>query len=188
MSELKPAHSLGDIKTLGIKGTTASVNIAVRPVSALVQLFAKKSNEKQLMKKVGFATQSGSADIKGDFTALPVAPNQWILSSQSKSGPKFGDELSDQVQGIGYVSEQSDSRVCFRITGLDARTLLSRGCRLDLHPSVTGAGFCAQTQMAGCGVLLHQVTDEPVYDLYVYSGFARFFWNWLSQCAKQFNK
>ena len=66
------------------------------------------------------------------------------------------------------------------------RDVMAKGCRLELHPRAAGAGFCAQTPMAQVGVLLHQVDDAPVYDLLVYSGFARAFWHWLSGAAAEF--
>jgi len=72
------------------------------------------------------------------------------------------------------------------LVGALARDLMARGCRLDLHASVARKGFCAQTQMAQVGVLIHQVSDAPAYDLYVYSGFARSFWHWLTETAAQF--
>ena len=98
----------------------------------------------------------------------------------------FSQGMAKKAKGLGYVSDQGDARVCFRVSGQQARELMSRGCRLDLHPSVTGPGFCAQTNMAQVGVLIHQVDDAPTYDLFVYSGFASAFYDWLAHTAGQF--
>ena len=119
------------------------------------------------------------------FTALPLSPGQWLAVFHDKNGLDM-DSLVSELADIGYASQQSDSRVCIRVSGANARDLMTRGCRLDLHPDATGEGFCAQSQMAQIGVLLHQISDEPTYDLYVYSGFARSFWHWLTETAEQF--
>lgn len=188
MLELKSTHPLGDLDDLKCNVFGESeVTLAVTKIPALVQLFAKKGQEDALAKKLKIATAPGWASDTAQFTALPIAPNQWILVSNKVMGPAFADEISSKIGSLGYVSEQSESRARIRISGCKARELMSRGCRLDLHSSVVSKGFCAQTVMAQIGVLLHIVEDEPVYELYVYSGFARSFWHWLTETAQQFD-
>ncbi len=153
---------------------------------ALLQLFAKKGKEQELAKLMNIETSAGKAVTCEGFVALPLAPEQWMLVADSGADGSFHQLIAEKIAGIGYVSEQSDSRVCFRISGKYARDLMSRGCRIDLHPDAVSPGFCAQTNMAQVGVLLHQLDDSPTYDLYVYSGFARSFRDWLSHTALQF--
>jgi len=62
---------------------------------------------------------------------------------------------------------------------------MQKGCRLDLHPSVASKGWCAQTQVAQTGALLHQVDDKPTYHVSVYSGFAQHFAEWLHHTGMQ---
>lgn len=188
MLELKSTHPLGDLDDLknNVSGES-EVTLAVTKIPALVQLFAKKGQEDALAKKLKIAMVARQASDVSGFTALPLAPNQWILVSKKKVGPAFADEISKKIGNLGYVSEQSESRIRIRISGQKARELMSRGCRLDLHSSVVSKGYCAQTVMAQIGVLLHIVEDEPVYELYVYSGFARSFWHWLTETAQQFD-
>lgn len=189
MFELTTSHPLDHvISTHKISNDNADLCISVRKVPALIQLFAKKEHEAELCKKLNFQTSAGMGAETDRFTALPIAPRQWILVSKDEKALEFSHTIAQEIIEHGYVSEQSDSRICIKISGKYARELLSRGCRLDLHPSVESPGFCAQTPIAQIGVLLHQIDALPTYDLYLYSGFARSFWHWLNDTAKQFGE
>ena len=186
MAKFLPIHALGDKDTLVRSQEGAPVRIELAEFGSLVQLFAKKGKEDVVMQQLGFETEAGKGMSGEGITYLPMAPGQWLVVADSKESPTFGDELAKSIAGIGHVSEQSASRVRIRISGENARDLMARGCRLDLHSSVAGAGFTAQTVMAQVGVTIYLKSNEPVYDLYVYSGFARSFWHWLTHTAEQF--
>jgi heterotetrameric sarcosine oxidase gamma subunit len=187
MLDLKKNHPLGNnVHTPSAISDQTDLTLSVVNIPALIQVFAKKNQTNDLAKKLGIVTKPGQACDANAFTALPVAPGQWILISKDQTSSEFGAWVSKTIDGLGYVSEQSDSRVCIRISGSKAHDIMTRGCRLDLHSSIVSKGFCAQTIMAQIGVLMHIVDDGPVYDLYVYSGFARSFWHWLTETASQF--
>ncbi len=187
MTEFQTIHPLGDVPPQSVEsGDTSGITLNVRHEISMVQIFARNGREMELAKKLNIEGVPGRASETRSFTAFPLAPGQWMLVSKNAPGSGFGTGIAKKLKGIGYVSEQSDSRVCIRVSGSQARELLARGCRLDLHQSVASKGFCAQTPMAQVGVLLHQVNDGPTYDLYVYSGFARSFWEWLAHTAGQF--
>ena len=166
-----------------IKGK--NVSISVQPTFMMAQVFALKGKSDALARKLKIKAEAGVATQSAAITALPLSPGQWMLVSKNAKGMVFAD-LEKSVAKNGYASQQSESRVCIRVSGPMARELMSRGCRLDLHPQNTGKDFCAQTQMAQIGVIIHQVSDAPEYDLYVYSGFAHSFWHWLEETAAQF--
>jgi sarcosine oxidase subunit gamma len=84
------------------------------------------------------------------------------------------------------VVDQSHGRAVLRLAGPRARDVLAKGCRLDLHPRVFTPGMCAQTVIAQIGVLLHQSDEIPTYDLYVFSGHALDFLEWLTSGAGEF--
>lgn len=187
MDELMKIHPLGVRKTLTVDAKNPDVTLSICDIPALVNVFAKRGQETAVMKKLGFETIPSQVANTSAFKALPISPGQWILISKKDAGSLFAGKISKEIKSVGYVSEQSESRICIRISGPKARELMSRGCQLDLHPSIVSKGYCAQTTMAQVGVLLHVVDDEPIYDLYVYSGFARSFWHWLTETAQQFD-
>ena len=189
MADLVKTHPLGNSAEAQTYTTDGgSIALSADSSRAMVQVFAKKGQIEALAKKLKISTDPGVATSNKDMTALPLSPGQWLISA-SVEGRKeeFTGSLIKKIGKLGYVSEQGDSRTCFRVSGSNARELMSRGCRLDLHPSVVSKGFCAQTNMAQVGVIVHQIDDEPAYELYAYSGFARSFWQWLTHTAAQFD-
>lgn len=172
-----------DVKTANVD---AAVHLAQRRDMAMVQVFARKQQSTQLASTLAIGSQVGMASVTADYTALPLGPGQWMLTSTTGDAGEFCQQIRARTGELGYVSEQSQSRVIIRVSGPSARQLMQKGCRLDLHPSFAGEGFCAQTPMAQVGVLMHQLDDAPSYDLHVYSGFARSFWHWLTESAAQY--
>jgi len=182
MAEFAPTHPLGDISII----ENANVTCAPRPVTFAAQLFVSAGKADAFVKRLNASAKPGKSSADGKLIFLPLAPGQWMAISHETPAPNLSD-LHKKIDKLGYASLQTDARICIRVSGPKARELMSRGCRLDLHPDVVSAGFCAQTPMAQVGVLLHQVDDAPTYDLYVYSGFARSFWHWLETTAAQFD-
>ncbi|MBX2823655.1 MAG: sarcosine oxidase subunit gamma [Gammaproteobacteria bacterium] len=188
VSPLATVKSENDVQA----GTRASFNgldLSERRGIAVVQVFARKGQIAEVNTVLGLTeagTTPGVASVTERQTVLPLAPGQWMLTSRLGDDGSFASQLRQQLGNHAFVSEQSHGRVVIRVSGANARPLMQKGCRLDLHPSVAGAGFCAQTSMAQIGVLIHQLDDQPTYDLHVYSGFARSFWHWLTTSAAQF--
>lgn len=158
------------------------------PGRAVVQLFAKRGRESAVGDVLAIGNTPGVATVNERLTAMPLAPGQWILTSLEGDDGSFAEQLRSDLSDEAYVSEQSHGRVIIRVSGENARSLMQKGCRLDLHGSVAKAGFCAQTSMAQVGVLIHQVDNSPTYDLHVYSGFALSFWHWLMSSAAQYGE
>lgn len=153
----------------------------------IVQLFARKGKASKVCKRLDIGRRPGRSSVQREFTALPLSPGQWLLVAGEFLHPEgLAAHVADRIEHRGHLSEQSDSRVCIRLRGPMARAVMAKGCRLDLHPREAGAGFCAQTVIAQVGVLIHQVDATPTYDLMVYSGFARSFWDWICESAAEF--
>lgn len=164
----------------------AGIELAEQKGRAVVQLFARSGKEATVCEALGIVNQPGVASVNEQLTALPLAPGQWILTAASGDDGAFATRLREQLGEDAFVSEQSHGRTIIRVSGENARALMQKGCRLDLHPSVAQPGFCAQTAMAQIGVLVHQVDAQATYDLHVYSGFALSFWHWLTTTSAQF--
>ena len=185
-----PAPAFSPVYPLdGVPGLPPSEQIELSIVSdlELVQLFANKGKSSKLCKLLDIGRRPGRASVHPGFTALPLSPRQWMLvSSASTHAEGLAAHVTKLIESRAYVSEQSDSRVCIRVRGPMARRVMAKGCRLDLHPSSAGPGFCAQTVVAQVGVTIHQVDEAPTFDLLVYSGFARSFWDWIREAAAEF--
>ena len=186
MADMFEAHPLEQFfETLK---TPAGKGVSVQSIEkrAIIQVFASKGKTATVERALKIKQTPGRSSTHTGYAAIPVAPGQWMLvSDKADTNGKFASDIKAKLKNNGYVSEQSDSRVIFRLTGPRVVELMQKGCRLDLHPSATGKGWCAQTQMAQMGVIIHQLDDKPSYDVMVYSGFARDFAEWVEHTAAQ---
>lgn len=164
--------------------TIDKLRIAERRV-ALGQLFARRGQEGALAEKLRLPLAPGCSAVCEEYVALPLAPGQWMLLAENDEAG-FCRRMAERIGDLGHISEQSDSRVAFRVSGGKAREMLAKGCALDTHPRVMKPWACAVTIMADVGVLLHQVDDAPSYDLLVYAGYAACFREWLEEAAAEF--
>ena len=168
----------------GVAGV--GITITDRRGLALCQLMARRGKASELANEFGLSGEPGKATTNEEFTAIPLSPGNWMMIGESGRDGDFTKSISDRAGKLGYASEQSHGRTVLRVDGDRARDLMRKGCRLDLHPSVTEPGFCAQCQMAQTGVILHQIDDASTYDLIVFAGLARPFYEWLCDAAAEF--
>ena len=146
-------------------------------------------------KALGFAlpTAACTSAGKGEVTALWQGPDEWWIVTADDGG-EMADRLRKALDGQhAAITEVGESRCCIRVAGPHARDLLAKGCPLDLHPRVFGAGRCAGSLLAKAGVTLHQVSDGatddaggPAFDIYVLRSFADYLWRWLEDAAQEY--
>ncbi|MEO0910035.1 MAG: sarcosine oxidase subunit gamma family protein [Pseudomonadota bacterium] len=185
MVSFAPTHPLDEFFSRVSSGGNGDVQVQSVEGHGLVQVFASKGKTAAVEKALAIKETPGEATHHRSYHAIPLAPGQWFLISAKPDPKNFAGGLSKKLKKDGYVSEQADSRVLLRLSGDRVGEMMQKGCRLDLHPSVTGKGWCAQTQIAQCGVILHQIDDKPTYDILVYSGFAQHFAEWLEHTGAQ---
>jgi sarcosine oxidase subunit gamma len=64
--------------------------------------------------------------------------------------------------------------------------MLSKGCSLDLNPSVFRARSCAQTLFAKAHVTIRNVDSSPTFDLFVRRSFAEYLGLWLQDASLEY--
>jgi sarcosine oxidase subunit gamma len=117
-------------------------------------------------------TASGSA-----CAILWLSPCEWLIVN----GTRFIGPLQKACEGyLQHVSDVTDGRVVFRLSGTASRELLARGCSLDFHPRVFGPGQCAQTLLAQIPVLVHQRSNEPAFFIYADVSFGAYLTGWFA--------
>jgi len=89
------------------------------------------------------------------------------------------------------VVEVGESMTVIALTGPRAADVVSKGCTIDLHPSVFPSGIVVRTLLAKTGIILHQVSDTssgdaPTYEIYVHRSFADYAWRWLEDAGLEY--
>ena len=131
--------------------------------------------------------ESASAAGNGDTSVLWLGPDEWLAVFPDEWREEIFSALRDALSPLHTaVVDVSHARAIIALAGPHARSVLQKGCHLDLHPSRFHARNVAQSRFARCQVLLHQTDDAPAYDLYVQRSFARYLWSWLEDAAAEY--
>lgn len=135
------------------------------------------------------------ADLLG--AAVPAVPNTWVATPHGRivwlgpdewlvtSDTHAPHELEELLRAAGAAAvDVSAQRTELRLAGPLVRELLALGCSLDLHPSVSPPGTCAQTTVGQVGVVLIATGDS--FRLLVRPSFAGHLAAWLLDAALEF--
>ncbi len=122
------------------------------------------------------------------ITVLWLGPDEWLVAAPDGRAPRLVAGLEEALAGEWFLaSDVSHARAVIRLEGERAREVLMKGCSLDLHPRAFAPGRCAQTRLARCPMLLHQLAEEPpAYEVYVPRSFADYAWRWLEDAAGEY--
>ena len=166
------------------------VRIAARRC-ALVQLMARRGKAEALATamRAAFGLElppPGHSAIAGDLIALWLQPDAWMLMGRDESS--LAGTVKAACGDVGSVVDQSHGRAVLSISGRDARDVLARLCRIDLHPHAFTTGRVAVTPIAELACLLFQRDavpsfDVPSFDVIVSSSYAGWFVDALTHAA-----
>ena len=115
----------------------------------------------------------GAIGTGDDAVALWQAPDEFLLVSARPASdllPGLVEALGDDP---GAVVDMSANRTTLELAGPSARSVLEKGCALDLHPRAFAAGTAYLTVYGSVPVILWKVADES-YRLLPRSSFADF--------------
>ncbi len=110
------------------------------------------------------STGKGQPRILGTGTGrwLAVEPEHRDFAAHLRSA------LPDQIA----VTDISHARTILRLSGRDARTLLAKGCGIDMHPSEFLTDTSRMTGIFHAPALIDCRSAEPVFDIYVHRSYA----------------
>jgi sarcosine oxidase, subunit gamma len=122
------------------------------------------------------------------FTAIWMGPEEWLITAGARSGAELEAQLRAAVGDHGGAAiNVSAQRTTLRLSGPDAREVLTKGCSLDMHPTVFTKGTAAQTTLGLTAVVLIALDDAGTdYRILVRSSFARYLADWLIDAAEEF--
>lgn len=117
-----------------------------------------------------------------DHRVYWLGPDEWQIVTDIENV----DDLVQKLEGALVdqhvaVNDLSGGQVALHLSGADVPALLAKGCTLDLHPSIFGAGNCAQSGLAKANVLIGYIDATPVYEIIVRRSFSEYLLRWLRQ-------
>ncbi|WP_162914490.1 sarcosine oxidase subunit gamma [Taklimakanibacter lacteus] len=116
----------------------------------------------------------------GEVQALWLSPDQWlILCPRARTEELLAALRQALAQIHSFAVDVSDMRTIIRLEGHAARSVLLKGCSLDLLSPDYAAGTVRRLRFAEIAALLHIVSERPdVLDLYVFRSYADYAWEW----------
>lgn len=140
---------------------------------------AVEAAERVLGQPVSVAPNTFTA---GDHRVYWSGPDEWLIETDTEHAADLCSELTKAFDGFhAAVNDISGGYVALRFVGAGARTVLAKGCTLDLHPHEFGPGQCARTGLAKATVLLGALDDAPTYTIIVASSFSDYLCRWLAR-------
>ena len=114
-----------------------------------------------------------------------LGPDEWLIETGAKRAVGLAGELAEALTGHhATVNDVSGGHIALRVTGPDARTVLAKGCTLDLHPRNFGPGQCARTGLGKANILLAADDDAASWTILVARSFADYLCRWLAHTAR----
>jgi sarcosine oxidase subunit gamma len=169
-----------------------SVTVVEEPFITMVELRVDPSGP-------GAAAASGLLGVElpttpstyaktADATVVWLGPDEWLVTGTALAGPGLEARLREAVAPHGGTAvDVSGQRTTLRLRGSHSRDVLGKGCAIDVHPAVFGAGAAAQTTLGRTGGILCAVDGSGTdYRILVRSSFARYLADWLLDAAEEY--
>ena len=121
----------------------------------------------------------------GDHRVYWLGPDEWLIETGADRAARLVSELSEALARYhAALNDVSGGHVALCVSGIDARTVLAKGCTLDLHPGEFGPGQCARTGLAKAVVVLAAIDDAPACTVIVGRSFSDYLCRWLAHAAR----
>ncbi len=126
----------------------------------------------------------GNATSGEELSIMLIAPGRyWVVADRRLDfeAPRFAAEEASVV-------DLSESRTILNIQSEHTRELLAKGLPVDTHRSVLEVNSVVQSAIAHIPVLIRLLPtlSEDSFEIYVASGYAVSFWEWLTTAAQEF--
>ena len=115
-----------------------------------------------------------------------LGPDEWLVLAPAAETDSLCAELEASLANVNAaVNRQSGGQIALELTGSDVRRVFAKGCTLDFHPKVFGAGRCAQSGLAKANVIIGCL-DEDRFEVVVRRSFAEYLVRWLLHAGSEF--
>ena len=183
---------LAGVFTPGHHGASGAGRVGIRHIQAsVVEVMAPRQHEAKvngmIEQALGIgAPKPGKAVIHGPLSAIWLRPASIMIVGELDKAGDLVKRLSPGVTSPAVLVDQTHGKTVIRLSGGNARAVMAKGCRLDLHPRVFHPGASASTRIGHINCTFVQRDETPTYDLVVPSTFARAFVDWILPASEEF--
>ena len=120
-------------------------------------------------------------------TTIWLGPDEWLINCFPGDESTIENNLNNSLSKISNsVTNVSDNSTIIQISGSKARTVIMKGCSIDIHPRTFQPGQAVQSNLALASIVLWQIDQKPTYNILVRSSFSSYLWHWLLDAGAEF--
>lgn len=134
---------------------------------------------------VSLPSEPNTAVSGEDHAILWLGPDEWLVVGPPESEGALSSTLAAALSGAAII-DVTEGYATIRLGGPLARDVLSMGTPLDLHPRQFAAGAATRTLIARITIILHKVSEDPVFDIHVERSQAHYLWTWLEAASRPY--
>ena len=113
----------------------------------------------------------------GETRLAWLGPDEWLIVAPEGAEIAMCTALAASLSNLHHaVTVVSHGQTLIRVTGPEARKLLTTGCPLDLHPKTFAPPQCAQSHYLKAAVLIIAIDGASAIDVVVRRTFAEYLW------------
>ena len=132
---------------------------------------------------INMPNKTGSLEINDGKYFLQVSPDEWIILSNSN---KINEQVLDfgkKIKKIHYaLTNLTDQYQAINFSGEKSRWVLSKGCSIDMDPSVFGPKVCCQTTLGLTDITLCCISKNS-FILFFRNSFANYLLDWIEDAS-----
>ena len=120
----------------------------------------------------------------GTHRAFWLGPDEWLVVTAAEQAATVAGRLHAATsESHASLNDISGGQIAMLLEGSAARSILAKGCTLDLHASAFPVGACAQSGLAKANVLLGLLDDAPTFMIVVRRSFSDYLCRWLANAG-----
>lgn len=129
----------------------------------------------------------GQVSHNGAHNVMWLGPDEWLVISRTEGDTLVSalTETDAPADARATVIDVSANRTVLELSGEAARSVLEKGCPLDLHPRSFTIGAAVGTTLARVPLLLWR-TEPDTYRLMPRPSFADYVARWLLDAMEEF--
>ena len=116
-----------------------------------------------------------------------MSPLEWLITVPTGLETALQAALADAFAGlVAAVTDVTDRNVQITVSGPEARTVLAKGCPLDLSPEAFQPGQSARSLLGHAPVVIQLAAPTPDFRLTFDTSLAPYLWLWLEAATQEF--
>ena len=129
----------------------------------------------------------GVAEAFNHGYLLQISPDEWIITSETEEIHSLISALDKKLTKVhSSIVDVTDQYQALFVSGSKTRTVLSKGCSIDLHPNEFLPNQCTQTLLSSVDIILH-CTSKDSFSIFCRSSFAKFLMDWLKDAGLEYH-